>query len=1027
MARCETARYGRYAAHVFTFSMFFIAGLAISRLLYEAAFPYLLRLARPIFVLPLAFLTGIAGWFCWHWLNQRSKSVNKVAQGSVVAWTFLPFLINLAFLFDPIVDLTNSRLLFAASVWLTALVVSRSIFGERNWPWLGSLFILTALLPLYLTTIPQAVGQADTFEFQVVIPQMGIAHPTGYPLYLLLGRLFAFIPAGTVAWRVNLASIVFALMAIALLYSTARRLLQRPLAAILAVVALGLTPVYWSQAIEAEVYALHALIGAAVLLLMTMMLLGDEDKAACPEVCTWPIRLSWQRAIMVLALLIGLGLTNHLTSLFLLPPAVLTVLLAYGSCLRGRSISANVSLLLKTLAAFLLPLLLYAYLPLRWQVLHGEPMGISRFLQWIIGGRFQGALQLSAWLSDMTRYEVVGRLVLQNWGWLNLIVVLTGLLFLLRYNWRVSLVLIVTWLGYVFYALNYYVPDLAVFLIPADVVMTLFWGAGLAALLAASTWLTSRLQRPALQLPLSLTIVVLLLLPSINRLGELWSDMESKDNNQLLAWGKGVLEMPIQEGAAILADSEKIAPLYYLQQAEGMRPDLNIMVLANEAAYRAELESRLQTGQTVYLARFLPGLEGIYHLRSLGPLVEVSQEPLLALPEEIMRESFRIGDLQLVGVAVQERSAFDPSASAVTLHWKSVSALADPQYIYLRWAGEDFVSQPFVSTGQHPVNNTYPTTAWQEAEIVPDFHLLPLPTVEQVETLELQVAAGPAFQSADDLDWQSIMLFRSTSVDNYEAETLLRAQNGRTLLSGVDFPAELRPQTPLTIILTGYGNAVQELQLALRPSGESPARESELNLPPLNPTAPEPFTYTTQLDTDLPLGSYDIVSRDPQLASICGWLARKTSGCILGEVAISGVALPPGSTNYEDKIALLDVGYPQSQLQPGGQFTLNLRWQSLSSMNEDYTIFIQVLDAQDRIVGQVDAWPLQGTYPTTQWEVGEIIEDPYRVQLDADLPPGSYKLHIGWYLLSTLRRLSVLNKDGQATDDKLVIDGLYVP
>ncbi|MCZ7666312.1 MAG: DUF2723 domain-containing protein [Chloroflexi bacterium] len=66
---------------------------------------------------------------------------------------------------------------------------------------MGILFVLAALLPIYLLTMPAAVGQADTFEFQVVVPQLGIAHPTGYPLYLLLGKLFTLLPLGTVAWR----------------------------------------------------------------------------------------------------------------------------------------------------------------------------------------------------------------------------------------------------------------------------------------------------------------------------------------------------------------------------------------------------------------------------------------------------------------------------------------------------------------------------------------------------------------------------------------------------------------------------------------------------------------------------------------------------------------------------------------------------------------------------------------------------------------------------------------------------------
>jgi hypothetical protein len=147
----------------------------------------------------------------------------------------------------------------------------------------------------------------------------------------------------------------------------------------------------------------------------------------------------------------------------------------------------------------------------------------------------------------------------------------------------------------------------------------------------------------------------------------------------------------------------------------------------------------------------------------------------------------------------------------------------------------------------------------------------------------------------------------------------------------------------------------------------------------------------------------------------------------LGEVEISGVPLPAGATNFADKIALLAIDTPSTRLQPGGDLHVTLTWQSLAPMAEDYTVFVQVLDAQDRLVGQVDAWPRQGTYPTSQWRPGEVIQDPYVVQLDSNLPPGAYRLQVGWYLLADLRRLPVLNQEGAPVDDKVLLPGLVVP
>ena len=96
-------------------------------------------------------------------------------------------------------------------------------------------------------------------------------------------------------------------------------------------------------------------------------------------------------------------------------------------------------------------------------------------------------------------------------------------------------------------------------------------------------------------------------------------------------------------------------------------------------------------------------------------------------------------------------------------------------------------------------------------------------------------------------------------------------------------------------------------------------------------------------------------------------------------------------------------------------------------MDQDYTVFVQVLDQQDRIVGQVDSWPLQGTYPTSQWPAGERVDDPYAVQLAADLPSGSYRLAVGWYLLETLQRVPVLDESGNIIDDRVILSGFVVP
>ena len=78
-----------------------------------------------------------------------------------------------------------------------------------------------AALALYVATAAPTVVTVfdDSLEFQVVLPTLGIAHPTGYPLYTLLGWLSTrLLPFGDAAYRANLFSALTASLTVVLLY-----------------------------------------------------------------------------------------------------------------------------------------------------------------------------------------------------------------------------------------------------------------------------------------------------------------------------------------------------------------------------------------------------------------------------------------------------------------------------------------------------------------------------------------------------------------------------------------------------------------------------------------------------------------------------------------------------------------------------------------------------------------------------------------------------------------------------------------
>ena len=86
-------------------------------------------------------------------------------------------------------------------------------------------------LALYVQTLAPSVATLfdDSLEFPLVAFQLAIAHPTGYPLYTLLGKLFTLGPGGNIAWSVNLLSAFCGALTVALIYLVVRELTRRRL------------------------------------------------------------------------------------------------------------------------------------------------------------------------------------------------------------------------------------------------------------------------------------------------------------------------------------------------------------------------------------------------------------------------------------------------------------------------------------------------------------------------------------------------------------------------------------------------------------------------------------------------------------------------------------------------------------------------------------------------------------------------------------------------------------------------------
>jgi len=911
-----------------------------------------------------------------------------------------------------------------------ATLVLLSTWGDRA-QWMPPAVLGLVALTLYVHTLLPGVGEADTFEFQVVVPLLRVAHPTGYPLYILLAKLFTLLPIGNIAWRVSLASAVFATGAALVLYALLTRPSGQWLPAFLTASALAFSHTFWSQAIVAEAYALHNLLVLAIL----WLLLDQPGPLRASKRALWKsgdLREAFNSRWLALFFLVGLSLTNHLTTTLLLP-AVAVGLLWERPRLRMKHWLLAAGLLL-------LGLSVYLFIPLRWPALNqGEAMTFRQFVNYVSGGQFHGALQLDGW-HDPIRWRIVGQILYDPFGWGGLGVAAVGVVSLTISRRRTLVLTGVIFLSFLAYGLVYHVPDISVFLLPAHLILAIWIGTGIAFLidLIAQQRLTSAVMPDRLSATCyGILIALFALLP----LSRIWLNLPAVDRSADRGgeeWGRYVLSLPLAPGSAVLADVKKFAPLYYVQQIEGVRPDIDLILLGSEELYYAELAKRIGTGQTVYLARYLPRLDGFY-LRSVGPLVEVRTSPPTDAPHPAVPLNLRFGDaLRLLGLDPSSLAGVQGNTSYVTLFWYAEAAPGGDYLVSLRLIDADGHTS-WQNDGARPVSGLYPTSAWHTGEIVPDFHRLPIPLYLVPGTYELQVGLFPPFSDeglpTDPVGGQWATL---TTVEITPAAAmpplpwLTRALLGRALwLTSYDTPAEVIAGAPVAVTFAWHtaqpapGGSLQVGwvdsggQVAMTPQAEvlvSGTGAADAHNRTIITAPAEPGTYR------LALGWMDEAGMT--VASHCDWLAPATDRCLLGAVQV--VPAQEGLANYANLVLLVGAEMGRSKAQPGDIIPVTLRWRALRKMEQDYTVFVHLVGPDGQLHGQVDAWPVQGSHPTTRWKPGEELVDPYEVRLDPDAPAGRYRVLVGWYLLSTMQRLRIVDARGGSIGDAFEVGELEV-
>lgn len=177
--------------------------------------------------------------------------------------------------------------------------------------------------------------------------------------------------------------------------------------------------------------------------------------------------------------------------------------------------------------------------------------------------------------------------------------------------------------------------------------------------------------------------------------------------------------------------------------------------------------------------------------------------------------------------------------------------------------------------------------------------------------------------------------------------------------------------------------------------------------------------FEMHFSNDIPSGIYILRVEVQREMSAQSLTASDLSGYLVGQGVISIGFIQVGdpvqidnelSVNFDDKIGL--TGYQLNQAAAPDVFKIVLRWQPLGPIDKNYTITIQLLDQNHKLMAQVDTPPFGGNYPTTAWRSGMVMPDVYELKLPQNIPNGIYQLAVGIYDSETLQRLPVSQTSG---------------
>ncbi len=364
------------------------------------------------------------------------------------------------------------------------------------------------------------------------------------------------------------------------------------------------------------------------------------------------------------------------------------------------------------------------------------------------------------------------------------------------------------------------------------------------------------------------------------------------------------------------------------------------------------------------------------------------------------------GDIALIDYEYK----LNHQALLTTLYWRAENFLTEDFYIELTLLDDQ--KQPQARWLGQPLNGRYPTRAWIKGDRIRD-------------TISLPVGGLPA--------------------GNYQLQLQL-LNNAKQAVNHVPFslsdvtldtpppPLILEDTISLNGVNMGYALWLQGQSLETLPLYEERATivivtskqlfdNTRVSLVSSDGKAYEPvdhtgFTYNFFVEPRFARGQYRLRFErwlNDQL------VARVETADLLQirtaerQFEIGPIAHPL-QANFAGQVVLLGYDLPQRRVKTGSELPVTLHWQALKAIGADLITFNRLINQDQQVFGEKDR-QVRGVYSTLLWTPGEIVTDPFYLQIDPDAPNGIYYLVVGLYLPVGQSAVSLpLVEDGKFTN-----------